>query len=136
MDGHSVYQHFFIDDCRCASIHGHSGKYRIDRPKRMKGGPSPRLRALASHDSLTLRTLAASSGVKVSAEGGLSKEATLGVGSFRRWNRTFEPPTHETRAGGGHHLGPLHMPRNGSQALGNSLRKSGRYLILIVLFIL
>ena len=35
----------------------------MDRPTFTKGGPSPRIRALANHDSLTRRKLAASRGV-------------------------------------------------------------------------
>jgi hypothetical protein len=46
------------------------GKYRTERPKRTNGGPSPRLRALASHERLTFAAFAYSFGVSNSAGAG------------------------------------------------------------------
>src|SRR5262245_37790814 len=56
---------FFIDKQRCAASQGPSGKYRTFRPTLTKGGPSPRMRALASQDGLTSRMAATASSVSI-----------------------------------------------------------------------
>ena len=54
-----------VDRCICDFIHCWRcpSEYRMDRPIFAKGGPSPRMRALASQDSLTRRKSAVSFGV-------------------------------------------------------------------------
>jgi hypothetical protein len=54
-----------VDRRCCDFIHWPrtASEYRMALPILMNGGPSPRMRALASHDTLTFRSLAASLGV-------------------------------------------------------------------------
>jgi len=67
LDGHGQYS---LVDRRCLDlIHWvrAATAYRIERPTLTKGGPSPRMRAFASQDRLTLRKRAASGGVRSSS---------------------------------------------------------------------
>jgi hypothetical protein len=75
-----------------------SGKYRTDRPTRMNGGPSPRLRALANNEMLTLAAFANSLGVSISSRsagsGGerfISDDIT-GISCSMAWRFENRPP--------------------------------------------
>jgi len=70
------FQRFF-GERRCVASQGASGKYRTDRPTLMNGGPSPRMRALASQERLTLRSLAVSSAVNRAGKEDSSSFATM-----------------------------------------------------------
>jgi hypothetical protein len=61
--------HSLVDDRCLDRIHviREVSEYRMDRPTGKKGGPSPRIRALASHERLTFNRAAVSFGVRTSS---------------------------------------------------------------------
>jgi len=75
-----------------------SGKYRTDRPTRMNGGPSPRLRALANNETLTLAAFANSLGVSISSRsagsGGGERFSSddTGISCSMAWRFENRPP--------------------------------------------